>query len=284
MKFLQSARRLAKRIGKGRLRFAARFEKQLFKFGLRSSVPAVLPDFLCIGAQKAGTTWLHENLKMHPEIFLPARKELHYFDWQYSRPISFYAKNFEGVAGKVIGDVTPGYGVIPTDRIEFIRSVMPGVKLLMLLRNPVDRAWSHAVMGLAFSQGRQVHEIGTEDFIAHFASQRSLALGMYTQLLARWETCFPRERFLVGFFEEISAAPRQLLTRVFEFLGVAANVDWNSFPVAQVIRPFDGAGMAAAEPAPEMPDACRKFLQDLYRDEIERLITRFGAPVRGWRC
>ncbi|OGT83572.1 MAG: hypothetical protein A3H91_02530 [Gammaproteobacteria bacterium RIFCSPLOWO2_02_FULL_61_13] len=105
-------------------------------------------------------------------------------------------------------------------------------------------------MDLVISQGRQWHEVGTGEFIAHFETETSIARGAYTHILAQWEACFPRAQFLIGYFEEISADPKRLLTRLFEFLGVSANVDWNLFPLAQVIRPFDGAGTVAAEPAP----------------------------------
>ncbi|OGT83573.1 MAG: hypothetical protein A3H91_02535 [Gammaproteobacteria bacterium RIFCSPLOWO2_02_FULL_61_13] len=140
MKLLQRARRFAKKSSRIGRRFSARIEKRLYRLGLRSSAQLTLPDFLCIGAQKAGTTWLYENLRRHPEIFLPHRKELHYFDWGYSRHINIYAKNFENVSGKIKGDITPAYAVIAPDRIDIIRAIMPDAKILMLLRNPVGRA------------------------------------------------------------------------------------------------------------------------------------------------
>lgn len=262
-------------------RFLGNVEKTLYRAGLFSAEKLTLPDFLCIGAQKAGTTWLYENLRLHPDIYLTPRKELHYFDWQYSRPLRDYARQFSGAGNKVKGDVTPGYGVISKDRIGFIHAIMPRAKFLMLLRNPVDRAWSHAVMGLCTVSGRPIDEINVDEFIAHFRSPRSVRLGSYSRIIANWETKFPRNQILIEFFDDIISAPQVILSRVFGFLGVTIDVDWDLFPLATIVRPHGKLDAAPASPV-TMPDACRDFLETFYRDEIDRLSRRFGDPVTRW--
>src|SRR5688572_11809979 len=99
-----------------------------------------LPDFMCIGAQKAGTTWLWENLGCHPEVFLPADRYLHYFDRHFERPLDEYAGHFAAAGGRVKGEVIPGYGLIPRHRIAYVRAILPRLRLMFILRNPVERA------------------------------------------------------------------------------------------------------------------------------------------------
>ena len=85
-----------------RLRYVySRLEKPAYARGWLSTRGLTLPDFLGIGAQKAGTTWLHENLRCHPSLYLPDEKELHYFDWHFHRPLRWYAGHFRQGAGRV---------------------------------------------------------------------------------------------------------------------------------------------------------------------------------------
>ena len=126
------------------VRLRSAIEKPLQRCGLFR--PATLPSFLGIGAQKSGTTWLHARLREHPSLFLPAEKELHYFDWNFHRPLHGYARRFADAGDRLPGEITPGYGMLSPDRISFVARVLPGVRLIYLMRDPVERAWSQVVM------------------------------------------------------------------------------------------------------------------------------------------
>lgn len=249
-------------------------DKALYARGVFRADRMPLPEFLGIGAQKAGTTWLYQNLRRHPGLFLPEPKELHYFDWNYDRPLRTYSRHFLPGAGRVKGEITPNYSTLPAARIAFLRTILPRLRLILLLRNPVERAWSQAVMNLVEKTGRSVHEVPDAEFLRHFADERSVARGDYLANLDRWRQFFPDEQFFCGFFEAIAERPRALLKEVFRFLGVSTDVDWERFPVAQVV--FRGA-------CAELPDRFRRVLVDRYGDDIEQLYNRFGAAVAGWR-
>ena len=111
---------------RGRLRKSARkivgrLEKPLYTQGILSARRSWLPDFFCIGAMKAGTTWLYENLRCHPDIYLPDRKEDYFFSYEfYNQSLRHYSRRFAQGAGRVKGEVTPGYGILGIDRIRFI--------------------------------------------------------------------------------------------------------------------------------------------------------------------
>ena len=248
-------------------------DKWLYRLGLRSAKDLSLPDFLCIGAQKAGTTWLHENLRQHPDLYLPPAKELHYFDRFYWRPFSSYADCFRPGDGKVKGEITPAYGVLPASRIRFIHRVMPQVRLILILRNPIDRAWSMALMRLVTRPKRMVEQVSADEFLDHLRSERSITRGTYSRMLDRWLAVFPPEQLYIGFFQDIIRRPQAMLEDVFRHLGVQPPRDWSSFPCHRIIH---------AGPSVAIPPACRQFLQELYGREIELLHQRFGAPVAAW--
>jgi hypothetical protein len=255
-----------------------------------------LPDFLGIGAQKAGTTWLWENLRRHPEVFVPDRKELHYFDNKFDRPLRYYSERFEGAYGRIKGEITPAYGILPRERIGFIRALMPRVRLIFLIRNPVERAWSQAVMDLVVRSGRAFEEVPESELLAFLESERSVDRGLYSRILDNWLSSFPAEQLYVGFFEDIRQRPRELMSELFAHLGVSCDVDWGSFPLRRVIlpsveprgngtpdrRPRAAAGEAGGESIP-CPDSVRERLGRIYAEELARLSDRFGQRVAHWR-
>ena len=102
-----------------------------------------LPDFLCVGAQKAGTTTLHALLGLHPNIYLPSGKELHYFSLHYSAGLDWYQKFFSNASdGQCIGEITPYYLFHPYVA-ERIAHELGRIRIIILLRDPVARSLSH---------------------------------------------------------------------------------------------------------------------------------------------
>ncbi len=244
------------------------------RVGWRPRRVSYLPDFLGIGAQKAGTTWLHENLRCHPELYLPDAKELHYFDWSFHRSLRFYAGQFRDGADRVKGEITPGYSILSRTRIALIRDLMPDLRLLFLMRNPIDRAWSQALMNLVSRANRRREDVSDDEFRDHFRSARSLRRGDYLTTIDNWLAHFPQEQLLVGFYEDLSDRPRGLLTDVFRHLRVSTNVDWTRFPYNRVV--FKGI-------QGPLPPHLRVELVDMYQDDLRRLYKRFGQRVRAWQ-
>lgn len=249
-------------------------EKWLYRLGWRSAAGLTLPDVLGIGAQKSATSWLHANLAVHPQVFVPPQvKEVHYFDLLFREPLAEYAALFAAGRDRVKCDVTPGYAKLSRSRIRFVSRVMPRVRLLLLLRDPVERAWSQAVMDLASRSGRRVEEVGDDEYLAHFRDPRVVANGLYTRIAERWLEHFPPEHLLVVFQEDARDRPRELLARVFAHIGVTPDVDWGRFPLAE--RVFAGPG------AP-LPERFRPVLAGLFADESRRAARRFGGAARSW--
>lgn len=258
-----------------RIRFAfSQVEKPLHWHGLLRVDRRRLPDFLGVGVGKAGTTWLYENLKIHPELYLPEIKELHYFAGSnFHQSLRAYLRYFKPGLGKVKGEISPSYAPLPLGRIRFIRRLIPDVKIVFLLRNPVDRAWSHAKFHLVNGKEEEYESIPPDSFYETFRTWRCRVSGEYTFLLRNWESFFPSEQIFIGFFEDIASRPQQLLEELFRFLGVSTQVDWETFPLRQRFLP--GVDIPC-------PPEYVQFLRGLYRGEQERLGQRFGDRVKGW--
>jgi Sulfotransferase domain len=268
-------------------------ENLLFQYGMRNTRKLSLPDFLGIGIDKAGTTWLYEVLDKHPEVFVSRQKELNYFDRDIAtKSLELYADNFKDGANKVKGEITPGYAYIPVERIRFIHAIMPNVRLIFLMRNPVEQQWSFAVHQLIRIAGVDIAD--ESKFFEFFKKTAFYKLGGYTGILTKWLSVFPAEQLYVGFYDNIRNEPKMLLCQVFKHIGVSCEVDWASLPYNKVIVPpagaeYDGLDRGRGVIAPQhkssasfMPDRYRLFLQDLYRDEIIKLHDRFGEKVAGW--
>lgn len=108
------------------------------------------PNFLCIGAQKAGTSSLHVILRNHPQIYLPEVKETHFFDWdeKYQNGLDWYLEQFYADVGneRAIGEITPNYMYDKNAPERICNHLGKAVKLIFILRNPADRAYSQYLM------------------------------------------------------------------------------------------------------------------------------------------
>ncbi|KPQ17782.1 MAG: Sulfotransferase domain [Rhodobacteraceae bacterium HLUCCO18] len=183
------------------------------------------PDFLIIGAEKAGTTWLHDVLRAHPDLFLPDTKELHFFnrfdsngreiDTYARRGLGWYERHFEAAErGKPAGEATPLYLCDPAAPRR-IRRTLPEARFIVLLRDPVSRTWSHYRMARA--KGHITEDLAT---LIDRRDARIVGRGLYAAQLDRWFALFPRERFLILFFEQVMAEPQAALTRIAAWLEV----------------------------------------------------------------
>jgi hypothetical protein len=185
------------------------------------------PDYLVIGAQKAGTTWLEKNLCQHPQIGAPSHKELHFFDKEenFSRGREWYEQQFgEGVSG----EFTPNYFWIPSTAQEVYESgqarsiperiytMYPKARFILILRDPVARAKS------AYYHHIRARRVRPDQTIREVAHQFGiLSMGDYARILKAWWNVFPREQFHIMLYEEaILESPLDAIQSCYAFLGV----------------------------------------------------------------
>lgn len=255
------------------IRLRSLVEKPLQKKRILRVDRNLLPQFLGIGAQKSGTTWLHSNLARVDSLFLPEVKELHYFDWNFHRPISEYCDEFRNAGSRIRGEITPGYATLNDSRVAFIRSLVPDLRVILLLRDPIERSWSQAVMNLVEIEGVSPEEIPVEKFLEHLSEDRVRLRNDYVGIIDRWTNAFGSDQIYVGFFEDVVARPVKLLGEILDFLGVQQQEEGFFSEAAKKIRP----GIKV-----EMPDAVRTFLVQENMANLQILADRYGAPVVDW--
>jgi len=200
-----------------------------------------LPGYIIIGTQKGGTSSMQSYLVQHPQLFGGTHKEVHFFDCQYDRGEKYYRSVFPKSSdlpeGSLTGDATPFYMVHPLVPAR-VAELTPDAKLIVLLRDPVERAISHYYHqlkrgreelsieeGFKAEQGRISEEkerllageiFKPEPFRRFSYTERS----EYADQLERWFQHFPREQFFIDTSERFYADTQKFLTDIFKFLKV----------------------------------------------------------------
>lgn len=231
--------------------------------------------FLGIGAQKAGTTWLYEMLRLHPDIAFPAGKEVHFWDQRHSRGVEWYKSLFRPTdsSSRKMGEITPAYATLPEHRIRECREHYPDLRLIYLIRNPIERAWSSAKMALKRAE-MEIHEASDQWFIDHFRSQGSMLRGDYESCLRNWYGVYPDNQLIVCLFDELQKDPATLLRRCFNHVGVSEdNYPW----------PTDLATKMFPTAEHHLPQQLRTELHGLYMDKIASLATFLRSDLSKWR-
>ena len=189
-----------------------------------------MPNFLIIGAMKSGTTALYYYLEQHPEIYMSPVKEPNFFSSQENAAdtvtdIGAYQHLFRGVSGeKAIGEASHSYLYEPSAAAE-IRRYIPEARLIAILRNPIERAYSHFLHMVRsgtepfddFAQALQAEEA---DIDQERTFQDYIGRGLYYEQLQRYFGTFPREQFRVYLYEDLSDAPIRTVQDAFRFLEV----------------------------------------------------------------
>src|SRR6266540_1773259 len=216
-------------------------------YGLATASVRPLPDFLILGAQKAGTTALYAYLRWHPEITGPSFKEVSFFDRHYVRGERWYRAHLPARrSGTIVGEASPSYLFHPLAP-QRVAQLLPHARLIALLRNPVDRAFSHYQHEVALGrepltfeeaidredermQGEVEHMLRDPEYFSEaWWNYTYLARGQYAAQLERWFQAFPRERLLVLLTDELADDPAGTHRRVLEFLGVEPQ-ELSSYP------------------------------------------------------
>jgi Sulfotransferase domain len=205
------------------------------------------PDFIIIGVQRGGTTSLFHYLSQHPDVDSSSRKEVHFFDLHYERGTRWYRSHFPLQLARrraqqqgrnfITGEGTPYYIYHP-HAARRIRQVTPHAKLIVLLRHPVDRAYSHyqkmvrgKVEDLSFEaaiereaeriqdEERRLREDESYQSLAH-QHYSYLARGHYAEQLQRWLELFPGEQLLILKSEDLYSDPATVVQKTMEFLNL----------------------------------------------------------------
>jgi hypothetical protein len=219
-----------------------------------------MPNFLVVGVQRCGTTWLDSALRGHPQIFLPATKQSYFFDRTFERGTDWYQTRFTGAGPQhdAVGEVASGYSL--PHAIPRLAEHLPDARLVMALRNPVDRANS-------YYQGRSV-KYGWKSFEeAVEAEPDILERGRYIEQIELLLQHYDRDRVLVVFYDDLIRNDRDYLRSILRFLNVDEH--WQSPLLGKMVQ-------TAAFPR------VRKILRRLHMDGAIKMVSKspLGDPIR----
>jgi len=244
-----------------------------------------LPDFIIIGGMKCGTTSLYDFITRHPGILPAKKKEIHFFDEHYLWGKSWYASNFPLLLDKknleielqhrvLTGEATPNYMIFPFVP-KRIKNLIPTVKLIAILRNPVDRTYSHYQHAI-----KKNHEnLSLEDSIKieekrldsekekifdqkykpyHYRYHTYLHKGHYEELLKNWYNEFPKDQILIVDSDKLKKNPKIVLNDIFTFLNLPSfiQINYNNLLVGKY---------------PEMNPSTRNWLIEYFKPHNQKL-------------
>ncbi len=277
---------------------------------------------MCIGPEKTGTSWLYDNLKVHPQVYLPPIKEIRYF-WERAflpnqdikkrlttshwhnqlyqnyldKRVKFYLNNqdelsqkttkilneiiwdfryllfphdddwyfslFKDSQEKVSGDITPLYYQLPDQEVKHISNILPNLKIIILLRNPIDRAWSKTKMNLCQHQSRGLNNVGEEEFYTSF-DKGYKQLPSYTSLIKNWKKYFKGKNIYIGYYDKLVENPSLLFDEICNFLEIKPNLLPNSRRNKLSARVNKGLDI-------NIPEKYCKHLARMYRNCIKEI-------------
>lgn len=279
----------------------------------RAQIPgAAEPDFLCVGMVKAATDWLFDQLLHHPDFWIPPVKELRYLNLPVPRmdntvrklshykpkrrslahdadlafleeaiplagqprDLDRYAALFRFKGTHLSGDISPGYYDLDGETIAAIARRFPALKIVLMLREPLERVWSHLSM-----RSREGHFDTTlledaEAFARWFAESEVRRACFATQVAQNWATFAPNVAFRFFFFDDVEATPEAGRAAIITFLG--GNPGKKSGKLAA------GYNRKANLPKLAMPEPIKTFLLAQLADEIRGCAEMFGGPAKKW--
>lgn len=265
-----------------------------------------LPTFLIVGAQKSGTTALSSVLGAHPDVFMSQRKELHFFDLNFDKGLTWYASHFQQARDQPqVGEATPSYLYLPL-AIQRLADQLPDARLLVTLRNPVDRAYSHywhnrargeETLGFNEALDAESARLTDSDLIGRLRFSY-MDRGCYLSQLTEVVRHFPRSSLHIAIAEETQADPATAAGRVAEFLGLdpelrpaapvasGAYSEFRSTLVRELssslpdmlAKPMKRLNVRPSQQYPPMEPRVRARLEAFYEPSNRQLADFLGRP------
>jgi Sulfotransferase domain len=255
----RAGRTVASMIQRSEIRALGRFEPPGYR----------LPDFVGIGSAQSGTTWLYENLRIQPGLYLSAMKEVKFWDRYSYLPIRWYSKWFNPAGERLAGEITPSYCALPVQAISKAHRVVPHARIIYLLRNPIDREWS-AARRIASRTYERPEDLEPCSWLEFLTKRTPNPLSDHAENLRRWRSIFPSDQVLTVFYEELETAPAVALQRIGRHLGLS-RVDVSA-----------ACSIVNANPQIAMPAEVHTYLAQEYEPIIEGLRAEFPAQTQSW--
>jgi hypothetical protein len=268
-----------------------------------SSTGASRPDFLCVGAQKGGTSWLYRQLALHPDFWMPPIKEIHYFDKLSrnkrltaprrrderdacfmeslkslsNRPfidLENYGRLFVHKGALLSGDISPGYSTLSDEIIQRAVSYFGNLKVIFLARDPVERAWSQLSMGVRLGRISRFDVTDIDEVIRNLRSSGVSSRSYPSKIVARWRRYVHSDLFRLYFFDDLERNPTELRRSIIHFLGADPNKP------SGCLRPDHNS--SAGKEKLRLTDKVRSHVAQFFKDELRACARELGGSAREW--
>ena len=261
------------------------------------------PDFLCVGAQKGGTSWLYRQLERHPDFWMPPVKELHYFNslnrtkrfhsprCRDRRDASFldgmknlsalsyidlenYGRLFEHKGSLVSGDISPAYSTVSDEIIQRVVNSFPNLKVIFLARDPVERAWSQLSMGIRLGMISPFDATDADEVIRNLLNPGVLLRSHPSKIVARWRRYVRPDLFRMYFFDDLERNPVELRRSILLFLGADPNKSSGR------LRADDNQD--AKRDKLRLTNKVRSRVAKFFEEELKACAAELGGPAQQW--
>jgi hypothetical protein len=269
----------------------------------RCSTGDAYPDFLCVGAQKAGTSWLYRQLEQHPDFWMPPMKELHYLDnlnrtrrfhpprsrdgcdasfvesmenlsARFYLDLESYGQLFQHKGHLLSGDISPAYSTLNDEIIERVLDHFPNLKVVFLARDPVERAWSQLSMGVRLGMINKFDVTDPEEVVYNLLNPGVLIRSHPSKIVARWKRCVRPENFRVYFFDDLKENPAVLRRSILRFLGGDPDKPSGG------LKPHDNSD--AGREKLRLTAKVRDRIAQFFEHELKSCAVELGGRAKSW--
>lgn len=237
------------------------------------------PNFIGIGSQRCASTFLDHRLRAHPHVAM-APKELSFFNHGiYRHGVQQYLEHFANAPeGAVRGEISPTYALMRPSQIACADRLFPGMKVVLVVRHPVERMWSALGRHWTFSYLPNVADVGQDQASLLVFADRRLndAYGDYDRIHRNWSRVVGT-RLLTVRFDDFRRDYARTMRRILEFIGVDSDLDFFAS------KETNQSGVPnRSKVKVEMPEYFRFYLSRRYEERTRRFDERTGGMVRDW--
>lgn len=241
-----------------------------------------LPNYLIIGTMKGGTTALHDFICMHPDVDKPTQKEIHYFSLYPNKSWDWYLSHFLGNENKIIGEASPTYfDVAYTAAIpRMIRDKCPNCRLILIVRDPIERAVSHFYHFRNINKIKSIIDIDINEFFDRpcqrmlnqvteidFYLHQAINFSLYSRKYQLYSSVIDREKILVLNTFELRNSPKDTMSKVFAHIG--AHDYYN--------EEFEKIKYSSGHNSLELSSDVVAHLREIFDDDFELFCRLSGA-------
>jgi hypothetical protein len=262
------------------------------------------PDFLCVGAQKGGTSWLFHQLTLHPDFWMPPVKEVHYLDtlsrvkrnnpprckderdqWFLARLVELSALPYVDLgaysqlfapkgAALLSGDITPAYSTLNEEVIERVVRYFPNLKVIFLARDPVDRAWSQLSMGVRRRSIAPFDSTNPDEVLRNLLSPGTLLRSYPSKIVRRWRRYVRPDLCGIYFFDDLKRDPAGLRRSILGFFGADPEK-----PSGRLNADYNGQG---GREKLRLTDKVQSRVAQFFEQELKDCAAELGGPAKHW--